>query len=155
MFDAELLIGAPELRVLVPQNGRRQEGCIDGTRLANGHGTDRYAPRHLDDAQKRVHAVERLGLHRHAQNRQHRLAGTHARQMSCTPGSSDNHLKAPARSRRRIFKEEVRSPMSADHRGLKWHTQGRQLASRRLHRLPIGLGTHDDADQRRTHKDRE
>ena len=155
MFDAELLIGAPELRVLVPQYGRCQQGRIDGTRLANGHGTDRYAPRHLNDAQKRVHAIERLGLHRHAQNRQRRLARAHARQVGRAPGSSDNHLKAPARGRRRIFKEEVRSPMSADHRGLKWHTQGRQLASRRLHRLPIGLGTHDDADQRRTHKDRE
>jgi hypothetical protein len=49
---------------------------------------------HLHDRQQAVHAGQRLRLHRHAQHRQMRHAGDHARQVRRAACACDDDLEA-------------------------------------------------------------
>ena len=51
---------------------------------------------HLHDRQQRIHAVQRLRLHRHAEHRQRRLRRRHARQVRRAAGAGDDRPRARA-----------------------------------------------------------
>ena len=55
--------------------------------VADRDGRDRDAARHLDDREQRVEPAEVLGRDRHADDRQRRLRGEHARQVGGAAGA--------------------------------------------------------------------
>ena len=75
--------------------GGKQRG-VGGARRADGEGGHRNALGHLHDRQQRIEAVQRLGLHRHAQHRHARLGGRHAGQVGRAAGAGDDRREAAA-----------------------------------------------------------
>ena len=68
--------------------GREQRGVLG---IADGDGRDGDPARHLHDREQRVQAAEVLRRDRHADDRQHRLGGEHARQVGGPAGAGDDH----------------------------------------------------------------
>ena len=75
------------------QHAGRQQGRIDGARLADGQGSHRNAGRHLDDRKQRILARQRLGFDRHAEHRQGGHRGRHAGRCAAPPAPAMITLK--------------------------------------------------------------
>ena len=60
LFLAAAAHGLTILWILITQNGRRQQGGVDGAGPADGQRRHRDAGRHLHDRQQRIEAVQRL-----------------------------------------------------------------------------------------------
>ena len=123
-----------------------QQGGVDRSRTADRQGGYRNAGRHLDDRQQAVHALQRVRLDRHAQYRQRRPCGRHARQMRRSPSTRYDHPQAPVTGGRGIVPQPVRRPVRGDDAALVRHIQRRQHIRRMRQRRPIRLAAHDDAN---------
>ena len=77
------------------QDRRREQPGVGRARLADRQRADRDAGRHLHDRVQRILPLERLGLDRHAEHRQMRQRGDHARQVRRAAGPGDDDLEAP------------------------------------------------------------
>ena len=84
----------------VAENRGGEQRGVGRAGRADRQRSDRDAGRHLHDGQQRVDAAQRLRLHRHAEHRQRRLGGGHARQVRRAAGAGDQHLEAAAAGRR-------------------------------------------------------
>src|SRR6185503_15231357 len=109
--------------VFVGDDGRCQQRRIDRSRTTDGERADGNACRHLHDGEERVHAVESLGLDRHAEHRQMRFGGGHARQMRRTACPRNDDLKATPRSRFSKLKEQVGCTMRRNDFYFIWNLQ--------------------------------
>ena len=76
---------------------------------------------------------------------------THARQMRCATGTSDDHFQPALLRRGRVFEQQIRRAMRAHDARLERNAQSLERYRGVRHRLPIGLRPHDDADQRTRH----
>ena len=78
----------------------RRRGCAPPAARrcgpADRHGRHRHPRRHLHDREQRVHPVEVLQRHRHADHRQRGDRREHPRQVRGAPGAGDDHPQ-PAR----------------------------------------------------------
>src|SRR6185503_1078460 len=95
-----------------------------------------------------IYAVQGLALDGHAQDRQPRLGGGHARQVCGAAGAGDDDLDATALGAGGVLEEEVGRAVRRDYPGLIGHLQEVQDVGGVLQGLPVRLGAHDDADQR-------
>src|SRR5580658_437816 len=134
--------------VLVGEDRRGTQRRVAGARSADGEGRHRYAGRHLHDGQQRIKTPEGFRLHRHAEHRQDRLGGSHAGQVRRATGACDQHFQpAPPRAGS-VFEQQVGRAVCGHHAHLVGDGELVQQFRGRLHRLPVGRGAHDDADQR-------
>ena len=131
------------------QDGRREQGRVDRPGLADGQRADRNTARHLHDRQQRIDTLQGARLHRHAQHRQARLGGGHARQMSRPAGPGDDDLDAPPGRLRRVLEQQIRRAVSGHHPALVGNAQRRQRVAGMAQRVPVAARPHDDADPRR------
>jgi len=104
--------------------------------------------RHLDDGKQRIDSVERLGLHGNSHDGKGGHGGDHAWEVGGAAGASDDDLQATTTGGQGIILELKRRAVSAHDLGLKGDTQLLERVGGVDHRLPVGLRTHDDADQR-------
>ena len=81
--------------------GSRRRAGAALLRVADGDRRDRDAAGHLDDGQQRVEAAQVLGRDGHADDRQLRLGGEHARQVRRSAGARDDDPDAARRARSR------------------------------------------------------
>ena len=80
--------------VFIGENGSREQRGVHSAGATNGHTADRNASRHLRYRQQGVHAIQRLGLNRDAQDRYARLGRRHARQVRRASGARDDDFQA-------------------------------------------------------------
>jgi hypothetical protein len=73
-------------RIFVGQQRHRKQRRVGGPGVANGKGGHRDALGHLHDAVQRIHALQVLAGHRHAQHGHRGLGRHHARQVGRAPG---------------------------------------------------------------------
>src|SRR5882762_892424 len=73
-------------------------------------------------------------------------AGGHARQVGGARGAGDDHLEAAALRTLGILVEPIRRAVGRDDAGLIPDAEPVERMRDVLHRLPIGLAAHDDAD---------
>ena len=125
------------------------EGGVDRAGLADSKRADGDSARHLHDGEQRVEAVERLGLHGHAEHGQRRFRRRHAGQVRCAARAGDEDFEAASRRRRRILEHPVRRAVRGDDLGFVGHAERVELRSGVLHGLPVGLAAHDEADEGR------
>ena len=78
------------------QNLRRQNSGVGRAGLADRDRRHRNAGRHLHRRQQRIHALQRSGGNRHADDRQRSVRRDHARQVRRAAGAGDDHAN-PAR----------------------------------------------------------
>ena len=86
-----------QLGVLYRENLRRQQRRI--CRTVDGHRRHGHSRRHLHRGQQRVQSVQRGGLHRDADHRQHGLRRQRTRQMRRLARRGDQHAEAVLRRR--------------------------------------------------------
>ena len=115
--------------------------------VADRDRRDRDAGRHLHDRQQRVHAVEVLQRHRHADDRQRRDRGEHARQVGRSPGAGDDAPASPRPAASLAVGEHlVGHPVRGDDVGLEADAELGEGLGGGLHDRPVGVRAHDDAD---------
>ena len=136
--------------ILGAQNRRGKQRRVDGSGFSDGQRAYRNAARHLRDGKKRIEPLEHFRFHGDAQHRKHRFRRRHARKMRCAACPRNDHFNTAFFGGRRIFEKEIRGTVSRNHAGFISHAEIAQCVRGVLHGLPIGRGTHDDADQRRT-----
>ena len=117
--------------------------------VADGHGRDRDPARHLDDREQRVEAAEVLGRDGHADHRQRRLGGEHARQVGRAAGAGDDHPDPAARRRLRVAEQVVRRPMGGHDPHLARDAQLLERHRRLLEAREVRAAAADDADDGR------
>ena len=117
-------------------------GTVDGNA---GHGD---AGGHLHHRQQRVHAAQVTRLHGHADNRQRGKRSHDTAQVSSLAGGGDNHLDAAVGSSRGPLVDLRRRAVRARDHELIGHTQRLELGGATFHNAQIGLGAHDDPDNR-------
>jgi hypothetical protein len=66
--------------------------------------------------------------------------------MSGTTGARNDDLEAALNGRRRILEQEVGRTVCRNDANLTGHAQRLERIARVTHRLPVGPGTHDNAD---------
>ena len=98
--------------------------------------------------EQRVEAAERVAVHRHAEHRQERLGCDDARQMSRQAGRRDDHFQAALLGRLHVFRDQFRRPVRRGHFCFVRNIEFIEYLGRRLHRFPIRLRAHQDADER-------
>ena len=94
-----------------------------------------------------VEALQRLGLHRHAQHRQRRQRRGHARQMRGAAGAGDDRLQAALLGAARVFVEPLRRAVGGDDSRLVGYAEFVEHSGGHAQRRPIGFAAHDDADE--------
>ncbi|KAI9918099.1 hypothetical protein PsorP6_012582 [Peronosclerospora sorghi] len=138
--------GVHERRIAGTQDADGEETRIRGIPDRDrGHG---HPPRHLDDAQERIVAIQRRRLDGHAHNRNRREGCEHAGQVSSAACPGNQHLETTARSALSVLIHSCRRAMSRDNRQFVRDTKLLEHVGRRGHRGKIRLGAHDDPDQR-------
>ena len=118
-------------RVAVGDDGGRQQRGIGGAGSADGESGHRNSGRHLHDGEQRIHAIQRLRLHRHAQHRQCGLRGRHARQMRRAAGAGDDGLESARARAGGIFKQQIRRAVRRNHPHLVRYAEGIRALPRR------------------------
>ena len=89
------------------QLGHGKQRRIGRARVADGKGGHRNALGHLHDAVQRVHALQMLAGHRHAQHRHAGFGRQHARQVRRTTGPGNDGLQPAAFSGFGVGKQGV------------------------------------------------
>ena len=107
-----------------------------------------HARGHLRDREQGVHAAEPAGGDRHADHRQLRVSGDDARQRGCHAGAADQHADAAHRRALRIGRDCLGVAVRRDHADLVRERALVELGAGLLHDRAIGLGAHEDPDQR-------
>ncbi len=100
--------GAPRSAVVLErEDARREERGVGG--IADRHRRDRNAGRHLHDREQRVEPVERLPAHRHADDGEQCLRGSHPRQVGSAARAGDDYAQtAPGRALR-VAVQQIRA----------------------------------------------
>ena len=107
----------------------------------------RDAGRHLHDREQRVHAVEVLQRHRHADHRQRR-----DRRRACPgrwaapPAPAMITWQPAAGGLLAVGQHLLGHPVRGDHVGLVGDVELAERRRGRLHHRPVGVGPHHDAD---------
>ena len=95
-----------------------------------------------------VDAVEVLEGHGHADDGQFGEGGEHTGQVCRSPGSSDDDAQA-ARGRGSPVSDHILGhAVGGDDADLAGDAEFGEGTDGRFHRGPVGVGTHDDADER-------
>ena len=151
MLGAEGFKLLAQRRIVVGQQGHRKQGGIGRARCANGKGGHGHALGHLHDAVQRIHARQGLGLDRHTQHRHHGFGCDHARQMGRAACPRDDGLQTPFSGALCVGKHIVRHSVGRNHASLVSDAKLLENLDCVLHGVPVGAGTHDDADERLSH----
>ena len=147
LASAELFVIGAELRALVAENRRGQQRGVDRSGLADGECAHRHAAGHLRDGEQRVESLQRFGFHRHAEHGQRSFRRAHARQMRRAARAGDDDFQPAPRRLLRVFEQPIRRAMRGDDLRLERHAEFFELRGGVLHGFPVGLGTHDEADE--------
>ena len=137
---------APSSGVAEREDLGRQQPGVDG--VADGHGRDRDAPRHLDDREQRVHPAEMLGRDGHADDRDEGLGREHARQVGRAARAGDDDPQATLRSRLRVAEQLVRRAVRRDDPQLGRDVQLHQHGTGRFEDREVRAAAADHADDR-------
>ena len=84
---------------------------------------------------------------RHAEHRQPRLGGGHARQVCGTASARDDHFEAAGDRGLGILEQEVRRAVGGYYLDVMSYAECLERVRRVFHRVPVGTRAHDDADQ--------
>ncbi len=141
-----------ELRELRGEGGvaRAQDACGEQAsvpRAADRDRRDRDARGHLHDREQRIHAVEILERHRHADDGERRDRREHAGEVGGPACAGDDDADA---ARRRILAEGDHALGGAVGRHDVHLVGDAELLERRRgvgHHAPVGVGAHDDGYQ--------
>src|SRR6266403_5936714 len=68
--------------------------------------------------------------------------------MSSAARASDADFNAALFGGSRIFKEQIGGAVGGDDAGFMWNLEFGEGLGGKLHGVPVGAGTHDDADER-------
>ena len=90
-------------------------------------------------------------LHRHAEHRQHGVRRDHAGQMGGAAGAGDDHLQALGLGARGELGHPDRRAVRRDDLLQVGHAELVEHGRRVRHRVPVGLRSHDDGDERCGH----
>ena len=101
--------------------------------------------RHLHDRKQAVHAFESPAFDRDAEHRERRQGGDHAGKMSGPAGPGDDHPQAARARRAGILVKPLGRAMRRDDARLMADAEPVEGIRGVLHRLPIGLASHNDA----------
>jgi hypothetical protein len=152
-FDCPGFLPAParqRLRgggVFEAENRGREQRRVDRAGLADREGRDRHPGRHLHNRQKAVDAAQGAAFDRHAEHRHRGQRRGHARQVRRPAGPGDDRLEAAALRAACILIEPLGRAVGRDDAGFVADAEPVEGLGRVLHRLPIGLAAHDDADR--------
>ena len=140
---AELLA---QFGLRVAEDGDGEQRGVDRARLADGERAHRNAAGHLYDGEQRIHALQRVRFHGHAEHRHQRLRGHHAGQMRGAARSGDDHLDAALFGGGGVLRHPLRRAVRGNDAAFVRDVELLQRLRRVLHGLPIGFAAHDDAD---------
>src|SRR5439155_110875 len=111
---------------------------------AVGH---RHAGGHLDDRQQRIKPLEGLALDGHANDRQRRVRRHDAGQMRRAARAGDDHTQAAGVSTSSVVGYFVGCAVRTQHARLRRDAEFLKRIRRGLHRRPIGIAAHENANQ--------
>ena len=127
------------------QLGHGKQRRIGRTGVANRKGGHRNALGHLHDAVQRVHALQMLAGHRHAQHRHAGFGCQHARQMGCAASARNDGLQAAPGCGFGVGKQGVGHAVRRNHARFISHTKVLQDLHRVLHGRPVAVRAHHHA----------
>ncbi len=128
------------------EHGHRKQRGVGRPGGADGKGGYRNALGHLDDAVQRIHARQRLGLHRHTQHRHQGFGRQHAGQVRCAPGSGNDGAQAPPCGGFSVSEHIVGHAVRRDHAGFVRDAKLLENLGCMLHGVPVRAGAHDNTD---------
>jgi endonuclease/exonuclease/phosphatase family metal-dependent hydrolase len=137
LLFAKATPGIAVLGILVPKNGHREQGCINRAGLADGQRPDRDPGRHLYDGQERIESLQRLGLHGHAEHRQHRLGSDHPWKMRGAAGAGDDYLEAAPFRGTDVLEQAIRRAMRRNHLHFMRHVELFKRVCHVAHGFPV------------------
>ena len=135
-----------ELGIAGSQDPHGEQPRVAG--VADRHGCDRYARRHLHDREQRVHAVEVLEGDRHSDDGKRCDGSEHAGQVGRSPGAGDDDLDPARVSVAPVGQHLVGHSVRRDHVGFVRDPELLQRRGSSLHGRPVRIGAHHDAHAR-------
>ena len=140
--------GFADSTVFCAEDGGGEERGVDGAGSADGKRANGYATGHLRDGQERIETFEGFGFHGDAEDRKNGFRGGHARKMGSAACAGDDDLEAALFGGFRVFEKQIRSAVGGDDTRFMWNTELGERPGGKFHGVPVGAGTHDDADER-------
>ena len=141
---AEILQFLPEGVVLESQDGHGVESGVLGP--VEGHRRDGDARRHLDDGQEGVQAVQGLGPHGDADDRERGQGGDHARQVGGSARTGDDNVEPVVPRGTDIIGQRTGIPVGAEDTFFVRDTKFFEGGARRGHDIPVTCAAHDNSD---------
>ena len=145
---AESLERLIDLGMLVGEDGSSQQSGIRRPGAADRDRRHRHARRHLHDREQGVETAQGLRLDRDAEHRKSGLCGRHAGEMCRATRAGDDHFEAALLRGARVLEQQVGRAMRRHDTHFMCYAEPLENFRCRTHRLPVGGGAHDDADQR-------
>ena len=134
---------SPSARISTASRAALVAPALPMARVATGNSA-----RHLGHGQQRVQAVQRPGLHRHAQHREQCVCRHHPSQVRRAAGGGDQYAHSARLGRARPIRRLVRRAVRGEHPNLVGHAEVTQGGGGPLHHVPIGGAAHHDANAR-------
>ena len=139
-----------QLRAEIPLVDTEDSYCQQGGVLgvADSDRGYRHPAGHLHDRQQGIESFQVRQRHRHADNRQNRGGGQHSRQMRRAPRPGDNHPQPAFGGTLGVFQHVNGHSMGGNHPGFKGNLEICEDLRGGAHGFPVGIRTHDQANQR-------
>lgn len=148
LFGTEFSNGFPDGGVFCAKDGGGEKRGVDSAGSADGERAYRDAAGHLGDREERVQAFEGFGFDRDAENGENGFRSGHAGKMGRAACAGDDDFDAAHFGGPSVFKEQIGGTVGGYDAGFMWNMQLGERLGGELHGVPVGAGTHDDADER-------
>src|SRR6266481_5925315 len=148
LLGTEFSNGFPDGGVFCTKDGGGEERGVDGAGSADGERANRDAAGHLRDGEERVQALESFRFDRNAQDGENGFRSGHAGKVGGTARAGDDDFDAALFGGPRIFEEKIGGAVGGDDARFMWNMEFGERLGGKFHGVPVGAGTHDDANER-------